>query len=68
MGVNAGNFKVLVLFPEKAQSKFLYVISLNRTAMYQQVINPGEYNAAKTVLAKRFRKSNVICLMCNYVD
>ena len=28
----------------------------------------GEYDAAKRVLAKRFRKSNVICLMCNYVD
>ena len=40
MGVNAqGNFKVLVLFPEKAQSKFLYVISLNRTAMCQQVVD-----------------------------
>ena len=28
----------------------------------------GEYDAAKRVLAKRFRKSNVICLLCNYVD
>ena len=63
MGVNAGNFKVLVLFPEKAQSKFLYVISLNRTAMYQQVIDHRGIRCSQESLSKKVSQ-----IKCNLLD